>query len=443
MKKKIEFTRRNILLIVLGVMLVVILILGTMYLVRVLGSDSERRVSPDDLPSLEAIRDIEKYIYDAPSEMLYGLPVDEYEVQQGEIQKGETLSKLLNGKFDVSIALVNTLVDKSKGVFDLRDLRLGNGYTAFLSPDSTARLEYLVYEKNRSEFVVFCCTDEPSVKSHKKEITTKEQFAQGTINSSLSMTIQENGQPQMLVSSLENIFKWSIDFFALQKGDSYRVIYEEQFIDTLSAGIGKIYGAEFIHNGKSYLAVRFEQDGEIGYWDAEGKNLKKSFLRAPLSFQARISSRFGMRIHPIKRTRGQHNGVDYACAAGTHVYAVADGTVIKRGWDPGGGGNMIKIQHAQNLASGYLHLRGFAPGIKQGVRVRQGQLIGYVGSTGQSTGPHLDYRIWQSGKPIDPLKLPSLPTEPIKKANRGAFDVMKKDVLDVLKNYAAPVVAKK
>lgn len=378
---------------------------------------------------------LEKIMLGQPTEMVYGLPVDDMELVMGDIDRGETFSKLLNGKFSLPMSTVNELVAKSKGVFDLRDMRAGNRYTAFVASDTTSTLKYLVYDKNKTEYVVFDCGEKPSVKSVKRDITTVERYAEGVINSSLAATISEQDLPMELAFKLDNIFKWTIDFYALQKGDSFRVIYEEMVIDTVRYGVSKIYGAEFTHAGKTILAVSFEQDGDKGFWDQDGVNMRKSFLRSPLSFQARISSRFGMRIHPIRRVRQQHNGVDYACAAGTPVLAVANGTVIFKGWDGGGGGNMLKIKHDQGLNSGYLHLRGFASGIRQGSRVSQGDVIGYVGSTGVSTGPHLDFRIWKSGKPVDPTKMQSLPSNPIKAGSKGAFNQMKSDVQKVMDEY--------
>lgn len=371
------------------------------------------------------------------SELLYGLPVSEYEVVTGEIDRGQTFSKLLNGKFGLNIGTVNELVDKSKKVFNLRDLRAGNSYTAFLSNDTTEQvLQYLVYDKSTTEYVVFDCNEKsPSARVEKRDVTTVERYAEGVINSSLLQTIIQSKLPPALAYRLNDIFKWTIDFDALQKGDSFRVIYEELIVDTVRMGVSKIYGAEFIHNDKSYMAISFEQGNESGYWDASGVNLRKEFLKSPLNFQARISSRFGMRIHPIKRTRGQHNGVDYACASGTPVHAIANGTVIFAGWDRGGGGNTLKIRHSQGLTSGYLHLRNFARGIKNGSRVSQGDVIGYVGSTGMSTGPHLDYRIWRGGTAVDPLKMHGMPSNPISSGNKTAFNQMKNDILKVMDEY--------
>lgn len=431
--KKLASNRNGRFLIVLLLLVLFIIVAGFGLIVRRCSSETVADV--DVSTSMDGTRRLESIMLTERSKMLYGLSEDEFDITTGDVDRGETFSKLMNGKFNLAMNTVNQLVAKSKGVFDLRDMRAGNRYTAFLSPDSTQTLQYLVYDKNQTEFVLFDCGANPSVKSVKRDVTTVERYAEGVINSSLSATIADQNLPVELSNRLDNIFKWTIDFFALQKGDSFRVIYEELVIDTTRIGVSKIYGAEFTHGGKKYMAVSFEQDSEKGYWDQDGVNLRKAFLRSPLSFQARISSKFGMRVHPIRRVRSQHNGVDYACPAGTPVHAVANGTVIFKGWDGGGGGNMLKVQHEQGLASGYLHLRGFAKGIGKGSRVTQGDVIGYVGSTGMSTGPHLDFRIWKSGKPVDPTKMQSLPSVPIKAGNKASFNAMKTDVIKVMEEY--------
>lgn len=455
-------SRRGILAFVLMALITTIVIIGLCWLVKAIVSSSgnggngssvasglsaDTTLSVDNdvafeidnynvsLPDLTTTAYLEDIVLTTSANYLYGLATHDYEVRTSEIESGETFSKLLNGKYNVNITVVNKLIDMTKGKFDLRDMRAGNSYTALLSNDTLSELQYLIYDKSLSEYVVFSVADSLSVKVGKKNVNTKERYAEGVINSSLYATMYETGLNPVIASRLSEIFKWSIDFFALQKGDSFKIVYQEQFIDTTSIGIGRIYGAEFTHGGKEYWAVRFQQGDEAGYWDMEGKNLRKNFLRAPLSFQARISSRFGMRVHPITRIRRPHNGVDYACPVGTPVMAVADG-VVKRKYFERGGGNTVRIKHDQGLESGYLHLSRFGKGISVGSRVRQGQIIGYVGSTGMSTGPHLDFRIWKGGRPIDPLKMPSLPTNPINSKYRGEFNTMKKDLMDVMTEYA-------
>ena len=258
------------------------------------------------------------------------------------------------------------------------------------------------------------------------------------INSSLWGAIMEQELPYALAAELEEIYQWTVDFFGIQKGDSFTVIYDERFIDdSVSVGIGRIWGAKFVQSGKEFYAIPYRQGGKIQYWEADGGSLRKQMLKAPLKY-SRISSRFTYaRKHPIYKVYRPHTGVDYAAPKGTPVHAVADGVVIFKGWG-GGGGNTLKIKHPGNLQTGYLHLSGYAKGISKGTRVSQGQLIGYVGSTGASTGPHLDYRVWKNGTPIDPLKIPSEPAEPISKENRAGFEFVRNRIMAELNGDVKP-----
>ncbi len=382
---------------------------------------------------------LEKLIFKNNGKFLYGLPITGCVIRSGEIESGQTFGKLLNDKFNVNIAVVNELVPMCEGVFDLRNIRVGNNYTAIISesddPAVDPVLEYLIYEVNSSEYIIFATGQERFVKAGKKKVTVEECYSEGVIESSLYATIYKEGLSPMLAERLDEIFKWSIDFYSLRKGDRFRVLYEEHYIDTLRVGIGKIYGAEFIHQDMPYLAIRFEQGEELGYWDDKGKNLRKNFLQSPLKFSARVSSNFGSRIHPIRGYRKQHNGIDYAAPTGTRIYAVADGTVTARYWERGGG-NVLKIKHAHGLETLYLHLSRFAD-VKVGQRVKQGDLIAYVGNTGQSTGPHLHYGVKKDGKYINPTKIPSTPTTPIKEESKARFETMKTDVMEVMDQYAS------
>lgn len=438
MKKTIQIIVNRPLHAILVLLVAVIAVMGVVWMFRSCssGDDGGSWGGSASLPPLDAAARLDSIVL-RPQNTIYGLSADDFDVQSGEIESGETLSKLLNGRYNVSMSIVNDLIIKCKGKMDLRDIRAGNIYTALVRPDSTQTLCYLIYERNKTDYVTFSLCDSIYVRVDSKEVVTEERYVECVINSSLYGTIYENGLNPMLGKRLDDIFKWTIDFFALRKGDRFRVLYEEEFIDTVSVGVGKVYGAEFIHADKSYWGIRFQQGDELSYWDLKGKNMKMSLLRAPLSFQARISSKFGVRIHPIRRVRQQHNGVDYAAPSGTPVLAVGNGVVIKKGWDRGGGGNMIKIRHTnpKGVESGYLHLRGFAKNLRVGSVVRQGDVIGYVGSTGMSTGPHLDFRLWRGGKPVDPTKNTSVPTEPISAKYRADFDKMRDDVMKVMESY--------
>lgn len=377
---------------------------------------------------------------EAPRNLIYGIDADDYRIETGEIAHGETLGKILGG-YGISAAAVDRLDRTSKEIFPLRNIRAGHKYAAFIHEDSlyAPHLDYFVYESSRTDYVVFGFDgDSVSIRKDSKPYTLRRTKKSATIESSLWGAIMEQNLPYALAAEMEDIYQWTISFFDIQKGDRFTVIYDERFIDdTVSVGIAQIWGAKFSQGGKDIYAIPFRQDGKVRYWEADGASLRKQMLKTPLKY-TRISSKFTYaRKHPIYKTYRPHTGVDFAAPKGTPVRAVADGVVIFKGWG-GGGGNTLKIKHANNMQTGYLHLSGFAKGIAKGSRVSQGQLIGYVGSTGASTGPHLDYRVWKGGKPINPLTIPSEPSEPISQENRALFEFVRDRISAELNGDVAP-----
>ena len=377
---------------------------------------------------------------EAPKNIRYGIDADLYRLETGEVQQGQTVGGILGG-FGVSARMIDKLDKASREAFPLRNIRPGHTYTAFIHEDSlqTGRLDYLAYEKSVAEYVVFGFVgDSITITKGEKPTTVRRTKKSAVIESSLWGAIMEADLPYALAAELEDIYQWTVDFFGIQAGDDFTVIYDERFIDdTVSIGIGRIWGAKFNHAGKTRYAIPFRQKDKLQYWEADGGSLRKNILKAPLKF-SRISSGFSYsRLHPVHKVRRPHTGVDYAAPSGTPVRAVADGVVTFRGWG-GGGGNTLKIKHAGNLVTGYLHRRGFAKGITVGTRVQQGQLIGYVGSTGTSTGPHLDYRIWKNGTPINTLKVPQEPTEPISQENRAKFEYVRDRIIAELEGDIKP-----
>ena len=376
-----------------------------------------------------------------PQNLIYGINADNYRTEAGEVGSGETMGKILNG-FGISALTIDRLDKASKDIFPLRNIRAGHKYTAFIHEDSlyAPHLDYLAYELSVTDYVVFGFHDNDSVSVRKdcKDYTMRRTKKSAVINSSLWGAIMEQDLPYALAAELEDIYQWTVDFFGIQKGDSFTVIYDERFIDdSVSVGIGRIWGAKFSQGGKEYYAIPFRQDGKIRYWEADGASLRKQMLKAPLKY-SRISSKFTYaRKHPIYKVYRPHTGVDYAAPKGTPVHAVADGVVTFKGWG-GGGGNTLKIKHPGSLQTGYMHLSGYAKGISQGSRVAQGQLIGYVGSTGASTGPHLDFRVWKNGTPIDPLKIPQEPAEPIARENRPLFEYVRDRIMAELNGDVKP-----
>lgn len=370
-----------------------------------------------------------------PRRIVYGVDATDLRLEQGKVESGETLGKILN-RYGVSALEIDRLDRLAADIWPLRNIRAGHAYTAFIHEDSlhAPHLDYLAYERNTSQYVVFgfhshlSGRDSVSITLGEKQYELRRQKRSAVIESSLWQAMVDGRMPYSLAAEVEDIFQWTISFFQVQKGDRFTVIYDEKFIDTTSVGVGRIWGVKFTHFDKEYYAIPFRQNKRVEYWEENGASLRKQMLKAPLKY-TRVSSKFTYRrLHPVHKVYRPHTGVDYAAPKGTPVVAVADGVVTFKGWG-GGGGNTLKIKHAGGYMTGYLHLNGFAKGIKQGSHVSQGQLIGYVGSTGTSTGPHLDYRVWRNGTPIDPLKIPVEPTEPISEANKEAFEYVKQKVM--------------
>ncbi len=363
---------------------------------------------------------------------IYGIPIDSFEVVEGKIKPNQTLGNLL-AEFNIPRGTIAKLSTVHRDSFDLRKIRAGNKYCVFLDKDSTKTLRYFVYERTYANYNKLCFFDSVWGENGQKEITVIQRRFSGTIESSLWNAMVQTGANPMLANDLSDIYAWSIDFFGLQARDSFAVVCNEQFVDTVSIGCGKIHAAYFKHAGSDFYAIPFTQNNTESYYDLEGNSLRKAFLKAPLKF-SRISSRFSnSRMHPVLKIRRPHHGVDYAAPSGTPVFAIGDGKVIKasKGYNRGGG-NMIKIKHNGIYTTAYLHLKGFAKGIKTGSYVKQGELIGYVGSTGLSTGPHLDFRFYKNGKAIDPLKVDAPPVEPVHDTNRVDFDSVKTHTLELL-----------
>lgn len=353
----------------------------------------------------------------------YGIEVENYLCEGGTVKNGDYFGGLMY-RAGLDDNRLYSVISSSKGVFDIRKIKVGNRYEFFFERDSLGnkgRAAYFLYERDAMSNVLFSLRDSLYVKILDKEVERTRKYAEVAINSSLWNDIAAAGATPLLALKLADIFAWTIDFFALQKGDSFKVVYDELYCNGELIDIDGVSYCEFIHNGMLYKSVMF-RDGDNGgiYWNEKGESLRKAFLKAPLSF-TRISSRFTYsRKHPIYKVVRPHTGVDYAAPMGTPVVAIGDGTVIGKGWG-GGGGNTVRIRHNSVYTTAYLHLSRYGEGIRQGARVRQGQVIGYVGSTGASTGPHLDFRVWKNGTPIDPLKMESPSAGPVSKENMEDF----------------------
>jgi murein DD-endopeptidase MepM/ murein hydrolase activator NlpD len=364
---------------------------------------------------------------------MYGIPSDSFDLISGHIKPNGFLSEILL-KHGVSMQEIDQTIKNSKSVFDVRTIRSGNNYILFCERDSIARARYLVYEHDATTCYVFSFNDSLNITLFKKKIKSEIKYSSFTIETSLWDAVKTEGLHPSLTIELSDIFAWTVDFFGLQKGDSFKLIYEELFIEDKSLGKGKIFGAQFNGSGYSVTAIPFLQDGKETFFDVDGNSLRKAFLKAPLQF-SRISSRFSSsRMHPILRIRRPHFGVDYAAPIGTPVHAIGDGKIISATTE-NGSGKMVKIQHNSVYATGYMHLSRFGAGIYPGVYVKQNDIIGYVGSSGLSTGPHLDFRFYKNGSPVDPLKVDAPPVEPVSAENRPKFEKIKSVVLSLLGTF--------
>ena len=344
---------------------------------------------------------------------------DSLECRSGKVKNGQFFSNLLT-----SLGLSNqeayNLSQACAPTFDVRTLRVGNTYKAYY--DSS--LQYLVYDRDRTSQLIFRCQPPYEVIVYEKPVTIERRYADVTIENSLWVDMTDAGVSPNLILSLSDIYAWTVDFFGLQKGDRFRVLYEEKMCDGEVIAVDTVRYAIFSHGGEDFPSVMYDQkDGGNIYWNEKGESMRKAFLKAPLNF-SRISSGFSYaRKHPVTKKVRPHTGVDYAAPSGTPVMSIGDGVVTSVKYE-GAGGNTVRIRHNSVYSTAYLHLSKYAKGIKEGKRVRQGEVIGYVGSTGRSTGPHLDFRVWKNGSPINPLKMDSPPAEPLKDAHKDAFEAL-------------------
>lgn len=386
---------------------------------------------PRDSIDLSTEKTVSDSLKSHMEEEKYGIPISAYEVTTAKVRRGESLAELLlpHGISMQTIFRISQLPDT---LINERKIKSGNNFTIFSTNDTTP--VYFIYEKDPLNYVVINLTSEPLwAQNGQKSIQHKTQFATGTIETSLWESMHDSKLNPMLAIELSEIFAWSIDFFGVQRGDRYKVIYEESYVDSQSIGIHRILGAWFYHNKTDFWGIPFVQKGVRSFFDEEGNSLRKAFLKAPLRF-SRISSGFShSRLHPVLKIRRPHHGVDYVAPTGTPVLSVGDGVVKKMGYQKRGGGNFVSIKHNSVYTTTYMHLSRFGKGIRQGTYVQQGDVIGYVGSTGLSTGPHLDFRFYKNGSAVNPLKVEAPPVEPIEEENRSPFQITRSITIQSLK----------
>ena len=368
----------------------------------------------------------------------FGYTLNNYNVKKSKVKNGDSFGSILE-RNNLYYPQIYNIVQKVKKVYDIRKINIGKPYTILSSKDSLKRPLVFIYQPNKIDYVVVSLTDSLWAEKKSKAVKIKEFEAEGIITSSLSETMEKQKLSPLLSNELSEIYAWTIDFFRLEKGDNFKIIYSAKYIDdSIYVGLNRIHSAFFEHRGKPFYAIEFETDpkrGIVEYFDENGKNLRRAFLRSPVQF-SRVSSRYnlkrriayyGYRIRP-------HKGTDFAAAVGTPIRATASGTVTKSSYTRSNG-NYVKIKHNGTYSTQYLHMD--KRGVKVGQFVKQGDYIGTVGMTGNTSGPHVCYRFWKNGRQVDPLKQKLPEAKPISKELKKRYmvhmDPIKKQ-LDAIKS---------
>ena len=363
----------------------------------------------------------------------YGINYMDYEIKEGKVNRRQTLAGILTD-FDVNHTTIHDISVEMQDVFEPRLIRAGHNYYGYFTSDSLAQLKYFIYEPSPMNFLkIDLTTDSIKVSKQEREINIVSKEASGIIQASLWQTMEDNDLTFELAISLSEILAWEVDFYRLYPGDRFKVFYDESYVEDNSIGIDNIHGVYFFHRGREIYGFNFQNDTIDGYYDKEGENLRKVFLKAPLKFY-RISSGFShSRLHPIHGDRRPHLGTDYAASAGTPILAVGDGVVTERSYTRGNG-NYIRIRHNSVYETQYLHMSRFAEGVRPGTYVEQGDVIGYVGSTGMATGPHVCFRFWKNGQQVNHRRLEFPSADPLPEDYFEEFNMVRDSIMEILNN---------
>ncbi|HKX85979.1 MAG TPA: peptidoglycan DD-metalloendopeptidase family protein [Flavobacterium sp.] len=364
---------------------------------------------------VQPVKKPEPIIYD------FGFKLNDYSVVRDTIRKEDTFGSILE-KQNLNGKEVHEVISKVKDTFNVRIMRLGKPYTMLRTKDKSKKLQYFIYQPDQLSYYIVDLTDSVAKATKKtKPVTFKRRTIAGELNGSLSETLKNEGVAASLSSKLTNVYKWSIDFFKSKKGDKFAVTFTERYInDSIYDGVDSLECAFFEYKGKRVYAFPFKQSPKdrIEYYDEEGKALKNFFLKAPLK-SINITSRFSKRrFHPVQKFFKPHNGTDYAAPHGTPIMSTANGVVELAGYTAGNG-NHVKIKHDRTYSTQYLHMSRIL--VRRGQKVRQGQIIGRVGSTGLASGPHVCYRFWKNGKQVDALKLKLPNSTPMNSDNKPRY----------------------
>jgi murein DD-endopeptidase MepM/ murein hydrolase activator NlpD len=356
----------------------------------------------------------------------YGFVVDDYQVTEDIFKKNEFLSDVLM-RHHVPYLTIDKLVKKAKDVFDVRKMRVGKDYMVLSPLEEGKAAQYFVYEPSPFRYIIYDLQGETNVTIVERPVDTLARESSGIIYANLWKAMMDNDLDYELAVKMEDALGYSVDFHHIATEDKFKVLYNELYIEGEPVGTGDLKAAFFEHNKKPYYAFYYKDDTYEGYFNEEGRPMKKAFLKAPVKY-TRISSPYNLRrFHPVLRRVKAHLGTDYAAPRGTPIYAVANGVVSRSGYTRGNG-NFVKIKHDETYSTQYLHMSKIAKTARKGMQVKQGDVIGYVGSTGLATGPHVCFRFWKNGKQVDHRKLNLPQPKPMDEASLAQF-----------KNYIQPL----
>ena len=391
--------------------------LGSLIVLLFIITQCESSNSESSIEENTDINNSPKIIY----KKIHGFSTEIYSADSSRVKPGQSFGEILQN-LGISFSDINILATEFKSIYDIRRIYPGDMCYMLKEKDSSSLSKFL-YQHSPTEIVVMSFKDSVNMELVQKPIVVKLKQSGGKINYSLWQSFIDNKLTPALVSNVANLYAWTIDFFDVQPNDTYKIIYESKYVDGKFIGVGDIKAMVFNHMGRDLYAFQYLSPTEKvkHYYNETGESMQRALLSAPLEY-VRISSKFShSRLHPIKKIYRPHYGVDYAAPSGTDVVSTGDGKVIFAARS-GGAGKMIKIKHTfGNVVTKYLHLLKFAKGIKVGSFVEQGEKIAEVGSTGLSTGPHLDYRVYINGKPQNPLKMNIPSKDPIPDTLRNRY----------------------
>lgn len=374
----------------------------------------------------------------AEQTLFYGIAVDSFDIVEGKIGWNQTLSVLLDD-YDVPAEKLYQLSNRARDVYDVRKLKAGNRFSLIVTRDSIPQPLQFIFEPDARSYVVYHFGDSVFAELFEKRVEVTERTLAGEVTSGSSLwgAITEADGHESLVSTLEDILAWQVDFFKIDAGDKFKVIYQEEIVDGEVVGIKDVLGVYFNHRDKDYYGVKYNQGTESDYFDEEGNSLRKTFLKAPVRY-SRISSSFSpRRYHPVLKRYKAHLGTDYAARVGTPIKSVGDGIIVEARYGKYNG-NFVKVRHNSTYMTQYLHMSKIKTGIRPGVKVKQGDVIGFVGQTGLANGPHVCYRFWRNGRQVDPSSVDLPPIEPILAKHSDNYTHVKNVILHRLKNIEYP-----